>query len=80
MGGLATAKLLTALPCRHPLAPQAMLGFVAAMGAELASGQPVWEQLWAAKLPILATIIVFYIATIVPLRRGVDPNLSIGIW
>jgi len=50
----------------------AMLGFVAAAGAELATGRPVWEQFAIAPVPIVATFFTIIVASLVPILRGVQ--------
>ncbi|KAK2980651.1 hypothetical protein RJ640_011459 [Escallonia rubra] len=51
----------------------AMIGFVAAIGAELASGQDVFQQLANGGVPaFLVTSIVLSAASLVPLFKGVS--------
>ncbi|KAK2980652.1 hypothetical protein RJ640_011460 [Escallonia rubra] len=51
----------------------AMIGFVAAIGAELASGQDVFQQLANGGVPaFLGTSIVLSAASLVPLFKGVS--------
>lgn len=50
----------------------AMLGFVAALGAELSSGKPVLEQLDGAAVPIAATFVLFSVASLIPMLKGVQ--------
>ncbi|KAK3040521.1 hypothetical protein RJ639_028967 [Escallonia herrerae] len=51
----------------------AMIGFVAALGAELASGQDVFQQLANGGIPaFLGTSIVLSAASLVPLFKGVS--------
>lgn len=42
-----------------------MLGFVAALGAELFTGQTIFQQFDAAPKAIVATFVLFSIATLV---------------
>ena len=53
-----------------------MLGMVAAMGAEIATGEPVVQQLQEAAVPVAATAAAFAVASLVPLLKG--GNLSEG--
>ncbi|KAK9838231.1 hypothetical protein WJX84_002609 [Apatococcus fuscideae] len=48
----------------------AMLGIVAAMGAELYSGQNVFSQIKSAPIPIALTFLTLIVATAVPIFRG----------
>ncbi|KAK3042212.1 hypothetical protein RJ639_001332 [Escallonia herrerae] len=51
----------------------AMIGFVAAIGAELASGEDVFQQLANSGIPaFLGTSIVLSAASLVPLFKGVS--------
>ena len=47
----------------------AMLGFVAAVGAELATGTPVSAQLQQATVPIIATFVLFSVASLIPILK-----------
>ena len=47
-----------------------MLGFTAALGAELATGQSVFTQFNEAAAPIIATAVIFTIASLVPMLKG----------
>jgi len=49
----------------------AMLGFVAAIGAEAASHQGLLQQFKLAPLPIAATFLLFTVASLVPISKGV---------
>ncbi|KAL8100187.1 early light-induced protein 1, chloroplastic-like [Apium graveolens] len=50
----------------------AMIGFVAAIGAELASGQDVFSQISNGGVPwFLGTSVVFTLASLIPLFKGV---------
>jgi len=49
----------------------AMLGFIAALGAELATGQTIFQQFEAAPKAIVATFALFAVATLIPIVRGV---------
>lgn len=49
----------------------AMLGFVAAIAVEAATGKNVIEQAQAAPLPIAGISILFIVASIIPIVRGV---------
>lgn len=42
-----------------------MLGFIAALGAELATGKTIFEQFDAAPKAIIATFAIFAVATLV---------------
>lgn len=53
-----------------------MLGFVAAMGAEIATGQGLLQQFWLAPAWALATVVVITVASLVPILRGAD--LQVG--
>jgi len=48
----------------------AMLAFVAALGAELATGQTVTSQLGSAPILVLATAVLFSWASLVPWLKG----------
>ena len=48
-----------------------MLGFVAAVAVEAATGKNVIQQAQAAPLPIAAISILFIVASIIPIVRGV---------
>ena len=48
----------------------AMLGVVAALVAEIATGKNVFQQIDAAPVPIFLTFFVFTLATAVPVFRG----------
>jgi hypothetical protein len=48
-----------------------MLAFVAAVGAELATGQTVIQQFNTAPKAVIATVVIFAIATLIPIVRGV---------
>jgi hypothetical protein len=52
----------------------AMLGFVAALGAEVASGEAVWAQLQEAPGAILITFATIAIASLIPLIEGLSPE------
>ena len=56
----------------------AMLGFVAALGAELSSGESVVQQLSDAPGPILAVFFAFAVATLVPILKGANLKESLG--
>merc|ERR1711920_1074064 len=47
----------------------AMLGFVAAAGAELSSAEPLTKQIGDAPLPILSAFLIFSIASIIPMLK-----------
>jgi hypothetical protein len=55
-----------------------MLGFVAALGAELSSGESVVQQLSDAPGPILAVFVAFAVATLVPILKGANLKESLG--
>eukprot|EP00892_Ulva_mutabilis_P008645 jgi/Ulvmu1/6152/UM028_0008.1 len=52
----------------------AMLGFVAALGAEVASGENLFQQIGEAPGPILITFVTIAIASFVPLIEGMKPE------
>lgn len=54
----------------------AMLGFVAALGAEFNTQQPIAAQFSEAVPAILVSAIVFSIASIIPLVQGFNLNVS----
>ena len=47
-----------------------MLGFVSALGAELATGKGVLSQLDGNIAPIAATFVLFSVASLVPILKG----------
>jgi len=51
-----------------------MLGFIAALGAELASGEALFQQIGEAPGPILLTFVTIAIASFVPLIDGLKPD------
>jgi len=57
----------------------AMLGFVAAAGAELATGTPVWDQVRTAPGPIAATFLLIIVASLIPIVKGV-PRKGGAAW
>jgi hypothetical protein len=52
----------------------AMLGFVAALGAELSTGKGVVEQLDGFAVPIAATFVLIIAGSLVPLLKNVKPE------
>ena len=56
----------------------AMLGFVAALGAEVASGSRVTQQLFGAAGPIALTFALFTAASVIPLLKGNKNTESFG--
>jgi len=48
----------------------AMLGFIAALGAELATGESVFAQLQDAPIFIPATFALFIVASIIPMNKN----------
>lgn len=56
----------------------AMLGFVAALGAEIGTGQPVLTQFSEATGPVLATVLLFSFASLIPLIKGSNPATEVG--
>lgn len=57
----------------------AMLAFVAALGAELATGEPVVEQLMSAPVLVAVTAVLFTWASLVPvLKAGGDVGKEFG--
>ena len=57
----------------------AMLGVFAAVAAELGSGMNVFQQVQTAPVPIALTFLALFVATAVPVLRGV-PRRSNGFW
>lgn len=55
-----------------------MLGFTAAVGAELASGAPLLDQLGSAFLPVLLTFGVFTAASLIPILTGANLKQTFG--
>jgi len=49
----------------------AMLGFVAAVAAEFATGRPVSQQVAVAPVPIAVTFAIFIVASLIPILKGV---------
>ena len=56
----------------------AMLGFIAAVAAELSSGQSVLAQLRDAPTPILGAFVLFAAASLVPILKGANLKESFG--
>ena len=56
----------------------AMLGFVACVGAEAATGECFNEQVAAAPLPIVATAVIFSLASLMPKLKGGEMNPGFG--
>ena len=56
----------------------AMLGFAAALGAELSTGESVVQQLSDAPAAILAVFVAFAIASLVPILKGANLKESLG--
>ncbi|EFN59897.1 hypothetical protein CHLNCDRAFT_13796, partial [Chlorella variabilis] len=56
----------------------AQLGFLAAVGAELATQQPVSAQLSGYGVPIAATFALFAVASLIPIFKGVKNEESFG--
>ena len=59
--------------------PLAMLGVVAALAAEIATGQNVVQQFKSAPVPIILTFITLIVATAVPVVRGL-PRRGNNFW
>ncbi|KAK9815905.1 hypothetical protein WJX72_011680 [[Myrmecia] bisecta] len=57
----------------------AMLGFVAAVGAELFTGRNVFQQVSYAPATIAATFLLFIVASLIPILKGV-PRKGFGIF
>lgn len=56
-----------------------MIGFVAAIGAELASGQDVFSQISNGGVPwFLGTSVLFSLASLIPLFKGVTVQSKSG--
>jgi hypothetical protein len=55
-----------------------MLGFIAAVGAELASGSPLLSQLDSSVGPVLLTLGVFSVASLVPILNGANLKEAFG--
>jgi hypothetical protein len=47
----------------------AQLGFLAAVGAELATGKPTWAQFSSASGPVFVTAAVFIVASLIPIFK-----------
>eukprot|EP00955_Chlamydomonas_euryale_P002449 26623-Chlamydomonas_euryale.AAC.1 len=58
----------------------AMLGFTAAMGAELATSTPVAQQVTQAPYLIAATFGAIIAASLIPLLQGNKNRESVGPW
>lgn len=56
----------------------AMLGFTAAVGAELASGTPLLQQFSSATGPVLATFAIFSLASLIPILNGANLKEALG--
>ncbi|KAL6755301.1 hypothetical protein V8C86DRAFT_1830371 [Haematococcus lacustris] len=56
----------------------AMLGFVAAVGAELSSGQPVLAQLASAPGAVIGTMVAFVVASLTPILKGANLSEAFG--
>lgn len=56
----------------------AMLAVFAAIGAELSTGESVLTQFEGATPVVLATWLLFSVASLVPLFKGADPKASFG--
>ncbi|GAX86608.1 hypothetical protein CEUSTIGMA_g14016.t1 [Chlamydomonas eustigma] len=56
----------------------AMLGFIAAVGAELSSGSPLLSQLDSSVGPVLLTLGVFSVASLVPILNGANLKEAFG--
>ncbi|KAK9785437.1 hypothetical protein WJX73_010148 [Symbiochloris irregularis] len=52
----------------------AMLAFMAAAGAEIATGSPVAAQLKKSPWLIAGSFVLFMVASVIPILRGEDPN------
>jgi len=57
----------------------AMLGFVAAVGSELATGRTVSQQVAFAPLAVAGTFLLFIVATMIPILKGV-PRKGAAEW
>ena len=58
----------------------AMMGFVAAAAAELATGEPVSNQWSMQPAGIIIFFLVIISASLIPLFRGETPKVSSGPW
>lgn len=56
----------------------AMLGFVAGVGAELATGQPILSQFGSHPVIVAGTFGLFIAASLIPLLSGADRKQSVG--
>jgi len=56
----------------------AMLGFLAAVGAEVASGESVFQQLSDAPVAIGAAFLAFAVASLVPILKGANLKEAFG--
>lgn len=54
----------------------AMLGFTACMAAEFATHKTLWQQIQAAPWIVAATFAIFYVASLIPILRGVELNID----
>jgi len=61
-----------------PLARSSQLGFAAALGAELSTGEPVLTQLGDAPAAIAATFVAFTVASLIPMLKGANPEEALG--
>lgn len=79
VAGKETAELLS---FRSELGPElingraAMLGMLAAFGAEVATREPLFVQIQKAPLAIAATFALIIVATLIPIFRNVDPKTT----
>eukprot|EP00955_Chlamydomonas_euryale_P046431 353425-Chlamydomonas_euryale.AAC.3 len=58
----------------------AMLGFVAAMFAELSTGQPVLQQWAEVPTVVFGTVALITVASLVPFLQGSKNNQTVGPW
>jgi len=59
----------------------AMLGFVAAVAAEFATGRPVSQQVAISPGPIAATFVLFSVASLIPiLKVSFHPMAAVREW
>lgn len=58
----------------------AMLGFAAAVAAELSTGERVSTQFTETPLAIVGVFVLFIVASLIPIFRGANPNEGFGVF
>jgi hypothetical protein len=56
-----------------------MLGFIAAVGAELATGREVSQQVAIAPGPIAGVFLLFTVASLIPILKVCHPSAFTGL-